>query len=237
METLLLVDDNEQMVLLLKAYLENSGYKIITAENGKEGLEQLKKNIDSITMVIIDYQMPEMDGPTMCQVIRNDLKLNTLPIIMMTALKGIDDKVTGYSSGVDDYLVKPFEPVELVLKIKSQFNRRDHYQGEVKPQKQQPATALIEVDRGAFSVTVKGMKVNLSPIEFDLFNYLYENANNYVSPDRLLEEVFHYPPGTGSPENIRTHIRNLRVKLEEDPKNPKIITSLIKRGYMLNTSF
>lgn len=235
METILLIDDNEQLVLLLRGYLEKSGYLILTSENGNEGFEELKKNIKLIDMVIVDYNMPELDGPGFCLKVRKELNLKTLPIIMMTALKGIDDKVTGYSSGADDYLVKPFEPLELVLKIQSQFNKRDLYKGEVKEPKQTPS--FIVVDKGSFNVTVKGNKVNLSPIEFDLFNYLYENANNYVSSDKLLEEVFHYPPGTGSPENIRSHIRNLRIKLEEDPRNPKIITSLIKRGYMLNTIF
>src|SRR5690606_34753204 len=103
-ETLLLIDDNEQMVLLLKGYLEKTGYKIITAANGKEGIETLKQHIESVNMVIIDYNMPELDGPGACEIIRKELNLKTLPVIMMTALKGIDDKVSGYTAGADDYL-------------------------------------------------------------------------------------------------------------------------------------
>src|SRR5688572_23927414 len=147
METLLLVDDNEQLVLLLKGYLVNLGYKIITAENGKEGLEKLKQNLDEITMVVVDYNMPELDGPGFCEIVRNEFKLKSLPIIMMTALKSIEDKLTGYSSGADDYLVKPFEPMELLLKIKSQFNRRDVYKGESRVEKK-PPISFIEIDKG-----------------------------------------------------------------------------------------
>ena len=234
METILLIDDNEQLILLLKGYLEKSGYKTFTAENGEEGVEVLSQNIDTISMVIIDFSMPVMNGPETCEIIRKDLNLVSLPIIMLTSMSSIENKKSGYSSGADDYLLKPFEPEELILRIESLFKRRDVYNSGIIAKKQ--ITHEIEIDKGSYKVIVKGKEVNLSPVEFDLFYYLYENANNYVSSEKLLENVFHYPPGTGSPENIRSHIRNLRIKLEEDPGSPKIITSLLKRGYMLNTN-
>jgi DNA-binding response OmpR family regulator len=235
METILLIDDNEQLILLLKGYLEKSGYKVFTAENGKEGIEILKQNIDIISIVTIDFSMPVMTGPEACEIIRKEMNLTSLPIIMLTSMSSIEDKKSGYNSGADDYLLKPFEPEELILRIESLFKRRDIYKGEVRVQKQTKPS--IEIDKGSYRVIVKGKEVKLSPVEFDLFYYLYQNANNYVSSEKLLENVFQYPPGTGSPENVRSHIRNLRIKLEEDPGNPKIITSLLKRGYMLNTTF
>jgi two-component system alkaline phosphatase synthesis response regulator PhoP len=234
METILLIDDNDQMLWLLRGYLEKSGYAVLTADNGKEGLDKLKENPDLVSLAVVDFNMPELDGAGFCQAVRNEMKLPGLPVIMMTARGSIDDKLHGYNSGADDYLVKPFEPVELVLRIESLLKRRDIYRNETPPKK---PNKNIEVDRGTFSVTVKGKKVNLSPTEFDLFFYLFENANIYISADKILENVFKYPPGVGSPETVRSHIRNLRIKLEEEPGNPKIITSLLKRGYMLNTIF
>lgn len=248
METILLIDDNKQLVMLLKGYLEKSGYKILTAENGEEGIDVLKQNIEIIDMAIIDFSMPFMNGPEVCEIIRKEMNLLKLPIIMLTSMSSIEDKLSGYRSGADDYLVKPFEPTELILRMESLFKRRDIN----KPSSLNPTSGdknergnkedknpkmEIEVDKGSYKVLVKGREVNLSPMEFDLFYYLFENNNNYISSDKLLENVLHYPPGTGSPENIRSHIRNLRIKLEEDPGNPKIITSLLKRGYMLNTTF
>lgn len=235
METILLIDDNEQLVLLLKGYLEKSGYKILTAENGKVGTEVLQQNSDTVTMVIVDFSMPILNGPQVCEIIRKAMNLNSLPIIMLTSMSSIEDKLSGYGAGADDYLVKPFEPMELILRMESLFKRRDIKRPQ--SNRNHDDKTGIEIDKGSYKVTVKGKEVNLSPTEFDLFYYLFENINNYVSSDKLLENVLHYPPRTGSPENIRSHIRNLRIKLEEDPGSPKIITSLLKRGYMLNTTF
>lgn len=236
METILLIDDNEQLILLLKGYLEKSGYKILTAKNGKEGTEVFQQNLDKVSMVIIDFSMPVMNGIEACEIIRKEMNLLTLPIIMLTSMGSIEDKKSGFNAGADDYLLKPFEPEELVLRIESLFKKRDIYQSSLNKQKQ-ITNPDIEVHRSTYKVIIKGKEVNLSPTEFDLFYYLFEHANTYISSEKLLEEAFHYPPGSGSSDNIRSHIRNLRIKLEEDPGNPKIITSLLKRGYMLNTTF
>jgi DNA-binding response OmpR family regulator len=235
METILFIDDNEEVVLLLKAYLEKCNYKVLTAHDGKSGIELLKQNVDKVNFLLIDFTMPGLTGPEVCEIIRKDLKLIDLPIIMMTAMKSTEDKMTGYHAGVDDYMIKPVDPVELVIKIELIFKKRDLNKNTWR--ENISSKSSIEVDQGSFTVKIKDKKINLSPLEFDLFNYLFEHSNNYVSSDLILENVFKYPPGTGSPDNVRPHIRNLRLKLEEDPANPKIITSLLKRGYMLNTNF
>lgn len=232
MKTLLVIDDNEKIRQILREYLQESGYNILIAENGKDGIENLKGNIGKVNLIIVDCNMPELDGLQFCRFVRNELSLTGLPIIMITARGDINNKINGYEAGADDFLVKPFELVELVLRIESLLKGRKNTNNE--QQFQAGNEPIIIVEKNSFSVKVKGQKIKLSPTEFDLFYLLYENANRFVTHDLILQKVFGFHPGTGVPETVRTHIRNLRRKIEDEPGNPKIITSLIKRGYMLN---
>jgi DNA-binding response OmpR family regulator len=129
METILLIDDNEEITNLTRIYLEDSGYKVHIANNGKEGINLLIEET-GINLVVVDFAMPGMTGPEVCEVIRKELKLTSLPIIMLTGMKTIDDKLIGYRTGIDDYILKPFEPMELVLRVESLFKRIKSYKGE-----------------------------------------------------------------------------------------------------------
>jgi len=234
-ETILIIDDDQQLLLLLSAYLKNIGYQTLVAQNGKEGIDILKKNIGVVNLIIVDIAMPILNGIEVCEIIRKNLNLKTLPIIMLTSMLSIHDKYNGFHAGADDYLTKPFEPLEIQLRIESLFNRRDAYTKELSPKLD--ITSTITIDKENYTVIIKGTPVYLTKLEFELISYLFDNANKYVAPEIILENVFNYPSGSGTTDTIRTHIRNLRIKLEEDPTNPKIITNLLKRGYMLKTDF
>lgn len=198
-QTILVVDDETRLRDLLRIVLENRGYRVAEAEDGKQALKVFEEV--SPDMVILDVMMPEMDGLACCEQLR---ARSSCPILMLTA-KGEDyDQVKGFENGADDYVIKPFTPMVLVARVEALFRRS---QGQ-----QRAAFGSIQIDRDAREVTVDGIEAILSRKEYDLLVYLAENENISLSRDQILEGVWGYDY-LGSSNTVDTHINRLRSKL------------------------
>lgn len=229
MKELLLVDDDESTLLIVSKYLNKSGYKTHNAKNGQDALDLISKE-KNIELIIVDVVMPVMDGVEFCRAARQDDKYRHVPILMLTAMSDITDKYMGFDAGADDYLTKPFEPLELLLRVQALLKRSQVLDKEVNKKETEGS---IKINKESFSVNIKGKEIYLTSVEFDILCYLYVNSGKPISVEELLQKVMNYPPKTGNPETIRTHIKNIRAKIEEGAE-PKYITTVPKRGYMFN---
>lgn len=236
MKELLLIDDDESTLTLVSRYLSKSGYKTFIAKNGEEGFNILKQD-NSIELIVVDVVMPVMDGVEFCRLIRTEKKFEHIPVLMLTAMSNITDKYVGFDAGADDYLTKPFEPLELLLRVQALLKRNKSEMSENRMKSVLGEKSSLTINRENFSVNIKDKDIYLTSVEFDILKYLGDNPEKPISVEELLQKVMNYPPKTGNPETIRTHIKNIRSKIEEDPSEPKFITTIPKRGYMFNNNY
>lgn len=226
MYNILVCDDERDITDALKIYLTTEGYKVYTAFNGQEAVDVALK--EDIQLVIMDIMMPVMDGMTAMTKIREE---KNVPVIMLTA-KGEDtDKILGLTVGADDYVTKPFNPVELIVRVKSQI-RRYMTLGGGNIEKDCLKNGGIELTNATKEVRLDGEKVNLTPTEFDILKFLMEHVGNVYSPRDIYEAVWHETP-YGSESAVAVHIRHLREKIEIDPGNPRYIKVIWGQGYKL----
>ena len=226
MYNILVCDDERDITDALKIYLTTEGYKVYTAFNGQEAVDVALK--EDIQLVIMDIMMPVMDGMTAMTKIREE---KNVPVIMLTA-KGEDtDKILGLTVGADDYVTKPFNPVELIARVKSQI-RRYMTLGGGNIEKDCLKNGGIELTNATKEVRLDGEKVNLTPTEFDILKFLMEHVGNVYSPRDIYEAVWHETP-YGSESAVAVHIRHLREKIEIDPGNPRYIKVIWGRGYKM----
>lgn len=226
MYNILVCDDERDITDALKIYLTTEGYKVYTAFNGQEAVDVALK--EDIQLVIMDIMMPVMDGMTAMTKIREE---KNVPVIMLTA-KGEDtDKILGLTVGADDYVTKPFNPVELIARVKSQI-RRYMTLGGGNIEKDCLKNGAIELTNATKEVRLDGEKVNLTPTEFDILKFLMEHVGNVYSPRDIYEAVWHETP-YGSESAVAVHIRHLREKIEIDPGNPRYIKVIWGQGYKL----
>ena len=226
MYNILVCDDERDITDALKIYLTTEGYKVYTAFNGQEAVDVALK--EDIQLVIMDIMMPIMDGMTAMTKIREE---KNVPVIMLTA-KGEDtDKILGLTVGADDYVTKPFNPVELIARVKSQI-RRYMTLGGGNIEKDCLKNGGIELTNATKEVRFDGEKVNLTPTEFDILKFLMEHVGNVYSPRDIYEAVWHETP-YGSESAVAVHIRHLREKIEIDPGNPRYIKVIWGQGYKL----
>ena len=226
MYNILVCDDERDITDALKIYLTTEGYKVYTAFNGQEAVDVALK--EDIQLVIMDIMMPVMDGMTAMTKIREE---KNVPVIMLTA-KGEDtDKILGLTVGADDYVTKPFNPVELIARVKSQI-RRYMTLGGGNIEKDCLKNGGIELTNATKEVRLDGEKVNLTPTEFDILKFLMEHVGNVYSPRDIYEAVWHETP-YGSESAGAVHIRHLREKIEIDPGNPRYIKVIWGQGYKL----
>ena len=247
MEKILIVDDDEEILVSASGYLKNAGYIVLVAGDGQEGFEVLNQDEgNNVKLIITDLSMPVINGIEFCRIIRNHLASKHLPILMLTSLDSISDKYMAFDSGADDYLTKPFELLELLLRTRSllkkyslinnvhkilQENLSSETLDEIRLQGEYENNSVI-IDESRSIVRIKGKNIYLTTLEISILYYLFKNAGKTVSIEELLEKIMSYPAGAGNPEAIRTHIKNLRAKIEEDPANPKILINVPRRGYM-----
>ena len=227
---ILVLDDDVAINELIKVNLELAGYKVIQANDGIKGFALAKQEAPSL--VILDVMMPDVDGFTVAKRIRQNEETKDTPILMLTALSQINDKVKGFNIGVDDYLVKPFELEELLVRVRALLKRTNQIPisastrdlltlGEI--------TLLPE----QYSVKIGEKQAKLTPIEFDIFNLLFQNHGNMVSSAKLLKDIWGYSPDDDI-ETIRVHIRHLRSKIDKIADGKKYIETIYGGGYKLN---
>lgn len=230
MTKILVVDDDCAINELIKINLELQGYEVVQAFNGVEGFAKAKQEEPSL--VVLDVMMPEVDGYTVAQRIRQCPDISDTPIIMLTALSELNDKVNGFNLGVDDYLTKPFEIEELVIRIRALLKRTRQI-----PKSSAVRELLtykeITLIPETYSVQINDKVQKLTPIEFDIFNLLFQNHGNMVSAQKLLKDIWGYEPDDNI-ETIRVHIRHLRSKIDKIAERKKYIETIYGGGYKLN---
>ncbi|MBQ8923387.1 MAG: response regulator transcription factor [Lachnospiraceae bacterium] len=226
MYSILVCDDEKDIVEALTIYLESEGYNIYKAYNGVQAVEMVENN--DIQLVLLDIMMPEMDGITAMNMIR---KKSNLPIILLTA-KGEDtDKVLGLSVGADDYITKPFNPVEVIARVKAQLRRYITLgSSAINDKKDKLIIRGIELDDKAKSVTSDGNPIALTPIEYKILKLLMENPGVVYSPKQIYREVWQDAP-LGAEGTVAVHIRHLREKIEINPSEPRYLKVVWGQGY------
>ena len=226
MHHILVCDDEADIVAALKIYLESDGYCVHTASNGAEALQIARGG--QVQLALLDIMMPGMDGITTMAKLR---EFSNIPVILLTAKSEDSDKILGLSVGADDYITKPFNPVEVLARVKSQLRRFLQLGAAVKAPSVLTAGG-IELDHDAKRVTLDGQPVALTPKEYDILYFLMQNPGKVFSPGEIYTAVWSEAP-MGSDNTMAVHIRHLREKLEIDPSNPRYLKVVWGKGYKL----
>ena len=227
MQTILVCDDDKEIVEAIEIYLQQEGYSVIKAYDGEQALQLLKEN--EVHLLIIDVMMPKLDG------IRATLKIreeSSIPIIILSAKTEDSDKIQGLNVGADDYLGKPFNPLELVARVKSQL-RRYTLLGNAKEQ----SDAVFEVGGLSINddlkeVTVDGEVVKLTPIEYNILLLLVKNQGKVFSINQIYENIWN-EDAIGADNTVAVHIRHIREKIEINPKEPRYLKVVWGVGYKI----
>lgn len=226
MYNILVCDDEKDIVSALKIYLGADGYQIYEAYNGREALEVIER--EEIHLVLMDIMMPELDGIGAMIQIRQK---SNVPVILLTAKSEDTDKVLGLTVGADDYVTKPFNPVEVQARVKSQLRRYMQLGGgQVKPEIL--SMGGIELDDRTKEVILDGEKVSLTRTEYDILKLLMEHPGKVFSPNEIYEKVWNDNP-YGTENTVAVHIRHLREKVEYNPAEPRYLKVIWGRGYKM----
>jgi len=262
---ILVIEDDDIVARTIERSLRGDEFRISLADSGVEGLKAARRRVPDL--VILDIIMPGMDGYTVCREMRADPRLVEVPILFLTAKIKDEDKIAGFTAGADDYLSKPFNIDELILRIRAILRRARS------PERAEPDNGIVARPAGAqesegvsrakpggpssktemesrHRLTVGGFildtrsyelitpsrgKVRLTPVQFELLHLLMRHPGEIFSPTRLLDEVWDYPSDTGSPDLVRVHIKNLRERIEDDPRTPKFIRTVPGYGYTVGS--
>ena len=219
MNKILVIDDDLAINELVKVNLELCGYSVIQAFDGVKGFAMCKQELPAL--VILDVMMPDVDGFTVAQRIRKNDETKDIPILMLTALSQINDKINGFNIGVDDYLVKPFEMEELQVRVRALLKRTRQIP-ESASTRELLTLGEITLLPETYSVKINDDIAKLTPIEFEIFYLLFQNHGNMVSSAKLLKEIWGYGPDDDV-ETIRVHVRHLRSKIAKISGDKKYI--------------
>ena len=227
---ILIVDDEQEIADLVEIYLVSDGYKVFKSDNAQDGLDILDK--EDIHLVLLDIMMPGMSGLEMCKKIR---ETNNIPIIMISAKSTDLDKILGLGTGADDYVAKPFNPLEVSARVKSQLRRytqlnpnsnvHENVRNEI-------SIRGLTINKDNHKVTVYDEEVKLTPIEFDILYLLASNPGKVFSTDEIFEKVWNEKVYEAN-NTVMVHIRRLRGKMKEDERQDKIITTVWGVGYKI----
>ena len=226
MYQVLICDDQPDIVNALKIFLKPEGYSLLEASNGKEAVEMVRNQ--KIDLILMDIMMPVMDGIVATAQLR---EFSNVPIILLTAKSETEDVVLGLNVGADDYITKPFAPVEVVARVRSQL-RRYHMQSPVTPGQDTLTVGGIEMNDREKTVTVDGEPAALTPIEYAILKLLMENPGKVYSSKDIYRIVWQEEP-MGNEGAVSVHIRHLREKIEIDPGNPRYIKVVWGQGYRM----
>ena len=223
----LVVDDDREIVNVIEIYLKNEGLNVLKAYDGIQAIQQLREN--EIHLILMDIMMPKLDG------IQTTLKIreqNQIPIILVSA-KGEDtDKIIGLNLGADDYIVKPFNPLELVARVKSQLRRYVTFSGSFGERDDVLQCDGLVINTTTKEVLVDGEPVRLTPIEYKILHLLMQNQGRVFSIDEIYEKVWN-EPSFNAENTVAVHIRRIREKIEFDPKKPKYLKVVWGLGYKI----
>jgi DNA-binding response OmpR family regulator len=223
MKKILVVDDEKKIVEIIRAYLERDGYQVVIAYDGKSALDLASKQ--SPDLLVLDLMLPEMSGWDVCRAIR---KKSEVPIIMLTARDEVTDKIIGLEMGADDYLTKPFDPKELVSRIRAVLRRTE----SKAPFKNTIQIGELNIDIAKRQVRRNDLDIDLTPNEFDLLRVMAENPGQVFSRMQLLDQV-QGDAYEGYERTIDSHVKNLRKKIEPDPEQPSYIITVYGVGYKM----
>ena len=229
MYNILVCDDEKDIVLALKIYLMAEGYQVYEAGNGQEAMECLAK--DDIHLVLMDIMMPEMDGITAMVRIREQ---SNVPVILLTAKSEDTDKILGLNIGADDYVTKPFTPMELLARVNSQLRRYRMFAEKLRDREENQnihVTGGLELNEDTVEVSVDGEPVRLTPIEYKILLLLMKSPGRVFSAEEIYERVWNEK--AINTDTIMVHIRNIREKIESCPKEPKYLKVVWGVGYKI----
>lgn len=225
---ILVVEDENDIAIAIEAYLVNQGYKVFIGNNGYEGLEILEK--ENIQLAIVDVMMPRMDGITFTMKLRQSYDF---PVIMLSAKSEEVDKIMGLNIGADDYVSKPFKPLELLARVNSQLRRYTKYLSMVTKEVNTNVFTIggLELNKDTREVILDGNLIKVTPMEFKILTLLMKNAGIVFSADEIYEQVWNEQ--AINTDTIMVHVRNIREKIEINPKNPKYLKVVWGVGYKI----
>ena len=224
MNSILLVEDDKKIARIVKVYLEDAGYKVVHAETGKDAMEAAMKELP--LAVILDLGLPDISGEEVCQELK---EMGDFPIIMLTAKHSEEERVAGFALGADDYVVKPFSPKELVYRIKAVLRRAQKGDKEILLPLSFNNSSLV-IDGQGYDVKKNGRQLKVTPTEFKVLYSLASAPGKVFSREDLVEKALGYQ-FEGYERSIDAHIKNIRHKIEDDPKNPAYIITIYGVGY------
>lgn len=242
---ILVIEDDYIVARTIERSLQSDEFNVNLASRGEKGMFLARQSPPDL--VILDIIMPDMDGIEVCKAMRADPRLASIPILFLTAKVKPQDKIEGFNAGGDDYLCKPFNVDELILRVRAilrrtlpppgtQDEQMDSEEAPYTPSNQAPTRCLsigsYTLDTRSFELdTPRHGKVRLTPLQYDLLYHLMTHPHETFSPARLLDEVWDYPSGKGSPDLVRVHIKTLRERIENNPRTPTFIRTVPGRGY------
>ncbi|KMY29802.1 DeoR faimly transcriptional regulator [Lysinibacillus xylanilyticus] len=226
-ETILIVDDEKEIRNLIAIYLKNEGYDVLEASDGEEGLSLLKKH--KVHLIVLDIMMPNVDGIEMCMKVR---EIAEMPIIMLSAKSQDMDKIVGLTLGADDYVTKPFNPLELIARIKSQLRRYIKMNRLDDMNESGIEIGDMRINTDTHEVIVNNEKVKLTPREFSILDLLARNQGIVMSAEQIYEKVWK-EEAIQSENTVMVHIRKIRERIETNPRNPQYIKTVWGVGYKI----
>ncbi|HFC9195173.1 TPA: VanR-ABDEGLN family response regulator transcription factor [Enterococcus faecium] len=228
MDTIVIVDDEKEIANLMTTFLENEGFKVMTFYSGKEALDYIDQN--GASLAILDVMLPDLDGFQILQHIRQTF---FFPVLMLTAKGENLDKITGLTLGADDYITKPFNPLEVVARVKTQLRRTQRYDQPSHSQSDEEFTKEgLVLKKNSHQVFLFDQEVLITPLEFKILLYLFEHQGTVVSSETLFEEVWQ-EKYLDNNNTVMAHIARLREKLGEKPRKPKYIKTVWGVGYII----
>lgn len=229
-EKVLIVDDEQAIADLVEVYLKNEGYEVYKFYNGAEALTCVER--ENLSLAILDIMLPDVDGFTLCQKIREK---HLFPIIMLTAKVEDMDKITGLMLGADDYITKPFNPLELIARVKTQLRRYTRY-NIAQADRERPVSEIdirgLHIAKSSHKCSLNGRELALTPIEFNILWYLCEHKGQVVSSEELFETVWR-EKYLDNNNTVMAHIARLREKMHEPARRPKFIKTVWGVGYTI----
>ncbi len=226
-ESILIVDDEKEIADLLEFYLKNEGFHVYKYYNGKEALECIASN--KLSLAVLDVMLPDIDGFRICQKIREKY---FFPVIMLTAKVEDMDKIMGLTLGADDYITKPFNPLEVVARVKTQLRRYMRYNNAEEQESNVIDIRGLTINKDNHECLLFGKELALTPIEFSILWYLCDRKGKVVSSEELFENVWK-EKFLDNNNTVMAHIGRLREKMQENPKNPKFIKTVWGVGYKI----